>query len=53
MDCPACQGNGELELVCNNELQSRSEPRLSSLEQDPRIRVCPACGGSGYLEEAD
>ncbi|WP_248923942.1 hypothetical protein [Paenibacillus hamazuiensis] len=57
MDCPACHGNGELDIYRNSEERGRLEKDAASEAARPeRERVawpdaCPVCGGTGYLEQ--
>jgi hypothetical protein len=52
MDCPACQGNGELESIQLGMEQRRIEDKDKVLDRDGFWPLtCPICGGSGYLEE--
>jgi DnaJ-class molecular chaperone len=49
MDCPTCNGNGELEQAKGTEEQIHT---CSIRECAAWPHDCPACGGSGYLEES-
>jgi DnaJ-class molecular chaperone len=51
MDCPACQGNGEIEYTTGIEEQKRNERTDIALDRASRPDACPVCGGNGALEE--
>jgi DnaJ-class molecular chaperone len=52
MDCPACQGNGELETIQLGKEQHEIEEKSEVLVRDGFWPyTCPVCGGSGYLED--
>ncbi len=50
MDCPNCEGNGELERPA---FVAEKEDREGTHKEAPGRMVnvvCPRCNGSGYLE---
>lgn len=51
MDCPACEGNGEIEYARGIEEQHRSERLGPALDRVSWPYACPVCGGSGILED--
>jgi DnaJ-class molecular chaperone len=51
MDCPTCQGNGEIEYTPGIEELKRNERMDMALRCASWPFVCPVCGGNGALEE--
>ncbi|MDR0270340.1 hypothetical protein [Paenibacillus sp.] len=49
MDCPVCDGNGELE--CIGPLVENQEYYDCPLCESRKIIPCNRCSGNGYLEQ--
>lgn len=52
MDCPICQGNGELEVKDSRIGKHEGECEQKGSHQEG-IAICFRCGGTGYLEQID
>ncbi|WP_187273912.1 hypothetical protein [Paenibacillus sp. N3.4] len=52
MDCPTCQGNGELEEMRNTDEHFHKEGISIPFGQDRVLwpNTCRVCGGSGFLD---
>ncbi|WP_171686572.1 hypothetical protein [Paenibacillus planticolens] len=52
MDCPTCQGNGDLEEMGSTNEHYHKEGGSIPFGQDRVLwpNTCPVCGGSGFLE---
>ncbi|MDF2646838.1 MAG: hypothetical protein K0Q73_2643 [Paenibacillus sp.] len=52
MDCPTCQGNGDLEEMRSTDEQFHKEGSSIHFGQDRVLwpNTCPICGGSGFLD---
>jgi DnaJ-class molecular chaperone len=51
MDCPKCQGNGEIECIPGTEEQNLTSLTDIAIERASWPYTCPTCGGSGSLDE--
>jgi len=52
MDCPTCQGNGDLDEMRSVSEEIQKEVKSIIFGQDLVLwpNTCPICGGSGYLD---
>ncbi|MFC5450336.1 hypothetical protein [Paenibacillus aestuarii] len=52
MDCPTCQGNGDLDEMRPLNQPAEEEVKGIAFGQDLVLwpNTCPVCGGSGFLD---
>lgn len=53
MDCPICQGNGELEAKDSRIGKNHEEEYEKKGNHHEMATICFRCGGTGYLEQID
>lgn len=51
MDCPACEGSGEMDRLEEEQAESYSERLSAALERASWPYACLRCGGSGAVDD--